>query len=71
MSKGIHRTITEKAFFVIFFVLFSAIGVSKLVLGMDTDEILEKIITTVISTIVAMITVSLIFFVEGRKRGKG
>jgi len=65
-----HRKITEKAFFILFFALVSALGVAYR-LGISGNQLLETMVNAVISTIIAILLAYLVFSQERRKAGGG
>ena len=65
-----HRKVTERAFFVIVFVLVATIGIAQ-ALGISGNEILETAVNTVISTVIAVLITWLVFFTERRRATRG
>jgi len=65
-----HRKLTERAFFVIVFVLVATIGIAQ-ALGISGNEILETAVNTVISTVIAVLITWLVFFTERRRATRG
>ena len=65
-----HRKVTERAFFVIVFVLVATIGIAQ-VIGISGNEILETAVNTVISTVIAVLITWLVFFAERRRATRG
>ena len=63
-----HRKITEKAFFILFFVLVSTLGVARM-LGVSGNEILETAINAAISTVIAILIAFVVFSQERRRAG--
>jgi len=64
-----HRKITEKAFFILFFVLVSTLGVAYR-LGLSGNDILETAVNAVISTVIAILLAYLVFAQERRKAAR-
>jgi len=65
-----HRKLTEKAFFVIVFVLVSTIGIASL-LGVSGNDILETVINAAIATAVSILLTFMVFWSEKRSMAKG
>mgnify|MGYP000279970325 CR=1 FL=1 len=65
-----HRTVTEKAFFVIIFVLVTTIGLASL-LGISGSDILETAVNAAISTAIAVLITALVFWSERRRATRG
>lgn len=66
VKRGVHRKITESAFFIIIFTILSAIGFSKMVLGISDNRLLENIVNTVIGTSIAILITWIVFALERR-----
>jgi len=64
---GMGKKITEKAFFIIIFVLLSAIGIAN-AFGISGNDILTTLITAVIASAISMLVSFLVFHSEGEKR---
>ena len=60
---GVGRKITEKAFFVIAFVLLSAIGVAQ-AFGLSNNDIISTLITAVIASAVSLLISFIVFRTE-------
>jgi len=65
-----HRTVTEKAFFVIAFVLVATIGLAS-ALGISGNDILETAVNAAISTVIAVLITTLVFWSERRRATRG
>jgi len=60
---GVGRKITEKAFFVLAFVLLTAVGVAR-ALGLSDNDILGTLVTAVIASAVSLFISFLVFRTE-------
>ena len=61
-----HRKITERAFFILIFVLVSTLGAAHM-LGVSGNQILETAVNAIISTVVAIFVTLLVFSAERRR----
>ena len=65
-----HRKLTEKAFFVIVFVLVSTVGIASL-LGVSGNDILETMINAAIATAVSILLTFMVFWSERKSATRG